>query len=109
MRKSIILTAAILLFCSYTAYADKDCTTKYQEIRDSISEEEITQEEKKQAYIRLSDAENFCNAGNVEEERQHSPHQPNPAGHNHNRRQRMPVNSRSFHESADDLEILGGP
>ena len=68
MRKSIILTAAILLLCSYTTYAEKDCTTKYQELRDSISEEEITKEEKTQVYKRLSDAEKFCNAGNAEEE-----------------------------------------
>ena len=68
MRKSIILTAAILLLCSFTTYAKQDCTTKYQEIKDRISKEEITEKEKADVYNRLSDAEQYCNAGNTKEE-----------------------------------------
>jgi len=68
MKKILVLAASILLLCSYDLFAGMNCTTKYQNFRDRLSDHEITNEQKTQVYERLFDAEKLCNEGKTEEE-----------------------------------------
>ena len=68
MKKILVLAASILLLCSYDLFAVMNCTTKYQNFRDRLSDHEITNEQKTQVYERLFDAEKLCNEGKTEEE-----------------------------------------
>ena len=57
LKKILVLAASILLLCSYDLFAGMNCTTKYQDFRDRLSDHEITNEQKTQVYERLFDAE----------------------------------------------------
>ena len=69
MKKILILTAVILLLCSYNSFAGMNCTTKYHKIRARVIDQEITYEEKTKVYGRLFDAERLCNEGKTKEEK----------------------------------------
>ena len=69
MEKIIVLTAVILLLCSYNSFAGMNCTTKYHKIRARVFDQEITHEQKTQVYGRLFDAERLCNEGKTDEEK----------------------------------------
>ena len=69
MKKILVLTAVILLLCSYSSFAGMNCTTKYHKIRARVIDQEITHEQKVEVYGRLFDAEKLCNEGKTKEEK----------------------------------------
>ena len=68
MKRIYIFTIIITILCSIYSFAEEDCTTKYQDLRNRVSGSDgVTKENLEKAYKMLDEAQKLCQEGKIKE------------------------------------------